>query len=158
MRPVLLVLLSAMWMSACGPEPVTGPADVRWDRETCTRCAMSVGDNRFAAQVREDAEPWRAFLFDDIGCAVAWLRQQQESAVSRFEIWVNDHNSSQWIDARSAWYVNGVPSPMGYNLAAGPERVPGSVDFDTAIEHVMEVESTRKPHSGGHADHLKVVE
>ena len=158
MRPGLLVLLSAMLMGACDSGPATGPADVRWDRETCTRCAMSVGDNRFAAQVREHTEPYRAFVFDDIGCAVIWLGQQPDSAASRYEIWVNDHSSNQWIDAREAWYIKEVQSPMGYNLAADSERQAGAVDFGSATRHVMEVESTRKPHGGEHTVHLKAVE
>lgn len=158
MRPILLALLSVMWVSACDSGAVTGPAEVRWDRETCVRCAMSVGDNRFAAQVREDAEPYRSFLFDDIGCAVIWLQQQAGVDTSTYELWVNDHQTRQWIDARKAWYVKDVPSPMGYNLAAAPGPSADALDFEAAARHVMEVESTRKLHDGGHAEHVKAVE
>ena len=158
MRRILPVLLSVVWVGACEPEPATGPEAVRWDRETCTRCAMSVGDNRFAAQVREDAAPFRVHLFDDIGCAVNWLDNQPEAAAARYEVWVNDHGTSQWIDARRAWYVGGMQSPMGYNLAATPKREAGALDFESAVARIRQVETQRNVHGGEHTVHFSGTE
>lgn len=158
MRRILPVLLSVAWLGACEPGPVKGPAEVRWDRETCTRCAMSVGDNRFAAQVREDVAPFRTHLFDDIGCALNWLEQQPGEAASKYELWVNNHRTSQWIDARQAWYIGGVQSPMGYNLAAVPESEEGAMDYEAAVRHIGVVEAGRRTRGEGHAAHVKVME
>ena len=53
MRGLLKLSLMLIWLlSACGQQAETGPVEVRWDQESCTRCAMAVSDHRFAAQVR----------------------------------------------------------------------------------------------------------
>ena len=61
-----LTPLAAM-LSACGksgwPE---GMAEIKWDRDTCTRCRMAISDRRFAAQVRGGPKD-QVFKFDDIG-------------------------------------------------------------------------------------------
>jgi len=43
------------------------------DRDTCVRCSMVISDRRFAAEMR-GGEKNIVFKFDDIGCAVFWMR------------------------------------------------------------------------------------
>ena len=50
-RQILLSVLF-IFVIGCAPEDVTGPGEVRWDRETCERCSMALSDRSFAAQVR----------------------------------------------------------------------------------------------------------
>ena len=73
------VLLSFffLFLVACSPEEFTGPGEIRWDREVCKRCNMSVGDRFYAAQVRgaPAEEKTELYKFDDIGCAVIWLEK-----------------------------------------------------------------------------------
>ena len=72
------LLLIAFLLAGCSGEDATGPGEVRWDRESCARCAMAVSDRHFSAQVRGGAagQRTRLYKFDDIGCAVVWLDQQ----------------------------------------------------------------------------------
>jgi len=149
MLRVPLVLLSLVFLHGCGSDPTTGPTSVRWDRETCTRCAMAVGDRRFSAQVREDQAPFRVHLFDDIGCAVIWLDQNPEKDSGNFEIWVNDHLTGEWVDARQAGYVSVNQSPMGYNLGAVSEASTNALDYTAAVAHIRNIESSQRIHGGG---------
>ena len=137
-------------LSACTQEQVTGPGQVRWDRETCTRCNMAVGDRAFAAQVRAApaGEKSQLYKFDDIGCAVIWLTQQKWKDDATTEIWVTDHRNGAWIEARQAFYIKGKLSPMNYGLGAQADPIEGTLDFAAASEHIYTVENTEHKHKG----------
>jgi len=147
------ILLSYFLLVAagCTPDQASGPGEVRWDRETCTRCSMAVGDRSFAAQVRAapSGEKSRLYKFDDIGCAVIWLDTQSWKNDTGTEIWVADHRNGKWLDARKAHFVTGKLSPMNYGLAAQAEEAEGALDFSQAIEHIRMAENEQHRH-GGH--------
>jgi len=149
-RRILLISL-LLFIGGCTPDDATGPGEIRWDREVCTRCSMAVGDRSFAAQVRGAPanERTRLYKFDDIGCAVVWLEQQAWKHDPRTEVWVMDYENSEWLDARKAGYVKGKLSPMNYGLAAQAEATEGALDFDQAVAHIMAVEQEHRVH-GGH--------
>jgi nitrous oxide reductase accessory protein NosL len=152
---VLLKILIVLMVTACSQEDATGPGKVRWDKESCARCAMSVSDRKFSAQVRggDAAGRTKLYKFDDIGCAVIWLKKQEWRDDPRTEIWVTDHRNGEWIDARKAFYVTGNITPMGYGLGAQPEIAAGVLDFSGAQKHIMMVEKTEHIHGGAHANH-----
>ena len=138
-------------LSACSHEEASGPAEVRWDRETCTHCSMAIGDRNYAAQVRGGlpAEKNKLYKFDDIGCAIIWLRDQPWKDQQDTEIWVIDHRNGLWIDAKKASYVKGKISPMNYGLGAQAELSDGALDFTQARAHIMMGEQEHHQH-GGH--------
>lgn len=145
-----LMLLSLSILSACSKEPDTGPGEVRWDREVCERCMMAIGDHRFAAQVRGGASgaQQNLYKFDDLGCAVIWLDQQSWKDNPDVEIWVNDFNTEQWIDARSAAYVPDKLSPMNYGLGAQRKSTHNSLNFEQARERIYKIEEKYNLHHG----------
>ncbi len=145
---LLLVFLFAI--SACSLEEETGPAEVRWDVDTCARCVMAVSDRYFSAQIRGGPADSRTkvYKFDDIGCAVIWLDEQAWKDDPRTEVWVNDHRTGDWIDARQASYVSGLVSPMAYGLGAQSEAVTDGLDFAAASKHIYQVEETSHKHRG----------
>jgi len=134
----------AAGLAACGggvawPEGMT---PIVWDRETCVRCNMVISDRRFAAEMRGGPKQV-TFKFDDIGCAIFWLRDKAKDypwiTEAATRLWVADAagKGEHWLDARTAHYVGGRTSPMGYNFAAVAHPEPGSLDFATAREHVL---------------------
>ena len=132
-------------LSACGKDEhwPEGMHPIKWDRDTCVRCNMVISDRRFAAEMRGGPKN-TVFKFDDVGCAIFWLRDKAKDypwiteAVTR--LWVADMaskgNDVTWLEARAAQYVSKT-SPMGYNFAASAHGQPGSVDFQTMREHVL---------------------
>ena len=131
-------------LSACGskgdwPE---GMAEIKWDRDTCVRCSMVISDRRFAAQLR-GGEKNTVFKFDDIGCAVVWLRDKAKDfpwmAEPATRFWVADASGKgdKWLDARKAHYSGGAMSPMGYNQSARAYAEAGSFDFREMSAHVL---------------------
>ena len=132
-------------LCACGRHE-TWPEGMRpivWDRDTCVRCNMVISDRRFAVEMRGGPKDI-TFKFDDIGCAMFWLRDKAKDypwitdAATR--LWVadlaNKGNDVAWLDARAAQYVSKT-SPMGYNFAASAHGQAGAVDFQTMREHVL---------------------
>ncbi|MCB1801467.1 MAG: hypothetical protein KDI82_07260, partial [Gammaproteobacteria bacterium] len=68
------------------------------------------------------------------------------------ELWVNEHDSGDWIDARTAHFVTGRQTPMQYGLGAQRQAGPDTLDFAQAREHIYAVERTFNIH-GGNLDH-----
>ena len=152
MRRVFSPLVLTLLVAGCSQQADTGPVEVRWDKESCERCAMAVGDRNYSAQVRGAAAEakTRVYKFDDIGCAVIWLDKQAWKDDSRTEIWVTDYRSGNWIDARQASYVTGKLTPMGYGLGAQTEKADGTLDFTAASNHIYGVENREHKHKGDH--------
>lgn len=152
MHGLFRLLLITLLLAGCSGDDPTGPGEVRWDRETCTRCAMAVSDRHYSAQVRGGpaGQRTRLYPFDDIGCAVVWLDQQEWQGDVRTEIWVTDQLSGDWIDARLAHYVTGKVTPMDYGLGAQREALPGSMDFAQARKQIYTVDERKHLHGGGH--------
>ncbi len=102
------------------------PVDFVWDRAICDQCRMAISDNRYGAQVINS--DGKAYLFDDIGCAVSWLQKQE--GMDKARIWVNDKETRQWIEASKAnWIFGDEHTPMGYGFAATKASVHNPMDF-----------------------------
>lgn len=121
-----------------------GMAEIKWDRDTCSRCSMVISDRRFAAEIRGGPKD-TVFKFDDLGCLAFWLRDKATDfpwlAEPATRIWVADSASTaeqpSWLDARKAHYSSGRKSPMGYGYAASAYPQAGSLDFVGMREHVV---------------------
>ncbi len=139
-------------LSACSGEPETGPVEVKWDQNNCERCRMMLSDRNFAAQIRyfPEGKRSRAVKFDDIGCAVLWLKDQQWKDDPKTQIWVADFRSGEWIDARKATYIRKNNSPMGYDLGAQAEAEPDGLNFAEARQHIDEIENKFNVHGMQH--------
>jgi len=142
-RPLLILALLALLLTACSGDPGTGPKEVKWDRDACERCRMVLSDRNYSAQVRywpEGKKRSKVLGFDDVGCATLWLEEQSWKDDPRVEIWVTDHRNGQWIDARTAAYVKGKITPMEYGLGAQSDPAEGALTFEQAKQHARKVE------------------
>ncbi len=123
------------------------PVKLVWDRETCEQCAMAVSDRRYAVQVIEPNG--KAHFFDDIGCALTWLENQEWGKGSR--TWVSDVNTNEWIDAEKAnWRFGDPNTPMGYGFAATLNPVENALEFDTVQQMIADNRSLRHHHQAKH--------
>lgn len=140
-------------LAACSGDPGTGPVEVKWDRDVCERCNMVLSDRRHSAQIRYSPAGQRSqvYRFDDLGCAVLWLKKQPWRDDQQVEIWVNDHVNGEWLDARSAQYIPGQITPMEYGLGAQPEATADTLSFTQAIAHIEDIENRFNIH-GSHLE------
>ena len=104
------------------------PVDFVWDRVVCQECKMALSDPHYSAQVIDPNG--KAYYFDDIGCAILWLRRQPWQDKSR--TWINDFNTTDWIDAKKANWMYGNPrTPMGYGFTATLSQVENVLKYET---------------------------
>jgi nitrous oxide reductase accessory protein NosL len=130
-----LVIAGVVALTACADKATAGPAEVKWDRDTCAGCSMVISEQHFAAQVRGGPRS-DAFKFDDVGCAVKWLAKQPWSGDGTTKVWVARHTDGAWLDARTARYVEGKTSPMGFGFGA-VDPGPAGLSFDDMKARVL---------------------
>jgi hypothetical protein len=110
---------------------------------------MVVSDPYHAAQIRQPAAEGRGKVhrFDDFGCAVIWLDEQEWRDHPEVEFWVTDHRTGEWIDASKAVFVQGRITPMEYGLGAqGDSEGVDGMSFKQAREHVYDIDRRFNAH------------
>jgi len=128
------VVLSLSIITCKGANEEQLPVDFVWDRVACEECKMALSDPHYSAQVI--GSNGKAYYFDDIGCAILWLKRQPWKNKAR--TWVNDVNSTEWIDAQKANWMYGDPkTPMGYGFAATLSPVENALDWETVNKWVV---------------------
>lgn len=129
-------------LAGCSSEALTGPAEIKWDRDVCARCSMVISERAYAAQIRDPMK--KVHKFDDFGCAVFW-KEHQTFSDAEIEFWAADAGAaaraepagSQWLDARQAAYAGGKRTPMGYGFAAVSVGTAEAVPFAEARQAVL---------------------
>jgi hypothetical protein len=141
----LILALLVSGPTACWQSPSTGPGEIKWDRQTCERCQMVISERRFATQVRETGQR-RIHAFDDVGCALLWLDENDLShSESAAEVWVRDAAGTQWIDGHRAYFESGLLTPMQYGFAPAVE----GLLLRAVHERVREEERRRRSEPAG---------
>lgn len=110
--------------------------EIKWDRDTCEQCRMVISDRHFAAQIRGGPNH-QNYLFDDIGCAIHWLNQQPWKVDETTSIWVTDYHMGEWLDARRAYYISGLLTPMDFGFGAVAEPITDSITFAAVQERLL---------------------
>jgi copper chaperone NosL len=101
------------------------PRPIAFGAESCRHCHMAIADPRFAAELVTTRG--RVFVFDDVGCLAAFVRERTVPAAEVHSLWVYDYlEPDSLLDAREAVYlrVDSLRTPMSSHLAAirpGPE-------------------------------------
>lgn len=150
--PLIMILFLA---SACKKQNADQlPIALEWDRDTCQECGMVISDHRYAAQViRVDG---KGFVFDDIGCAVNWLKDQPWKATAR--VWVSDFKTERWIEASKAnWRFGDPNTPMGYGFMATMSPVEDKLNFEQVVHRIETNQTFRHQHTqmhGAHGHHM----
>lgn len=93
--------------------PPEGPEPVVWDRTSCARCRMLIGEPGFAAQLQ--LRDGRVLFFDDPGCLLLYA---DETAPDPHAAYFHHLEEDRWIPRDAVGFVRAEPSPMGYGLGA----------------------------------------
>ncbi|MDR0769793.1 MAG: hypothetical protein LBE75_01140 [Burkholderiales bacterium] len=126
-------------MLAYAQNPETGvkPREAKWGQDKCARCAMALKDPLNSAQI-VNPETGETFMFDDLGCAVAWLDDKNPAWRSKAVIYVNDATDGAWLKMDEAILANPYPTPMSYGIAAFRNKE--KVGADKTVLTVKEAE------------------
>lgn len=135
-------LLALLLLAGCESSGSDGPAEIKWDRDVCKTCGMVISERHFAAQVRGGPRS-AVSKFDDVGCAMRWLEEQPWANEPATKVWVAHQDDGHWMDGKTAHYVAGKTSPMGFNFGA-VESTAGGNDF-AAQRDVVRAFTRRKP-------------
>lgn len=144
---ILLLILSSFLFIACSDDAKKeGMHKVHWDRDMCERCKMIVSERHFAVQVVDIHN--KPHMFDDLGCAVLWFKEENIEGMDQAKFWINDAVSGEWIDARTAQYAVGKLTPMGYGVSAYTKKTfpEGStkITFEDAQKIIYDIDKEQK--------------
>lgn len=133
-----------------------GMKKVHWDRDICERCKMIISERKFAVQIL-NPKTQQTYMFDDLGCAVVWFKEENLDWFNEAKIWINDAVSGQWLNAKEAIYVPDTLTPMGYGLSAYSKKTivenSKNLTFDQAVEKILEIDHTQKSRRKSGANH-----
>ncbi len=130
-------------LTACEKETIKGPRKIHWDRDMCARCKMVISERNHAAQVLNE-KTGKSYVFDDIGCVILWFKEENIEWKDSAKIWITDVKTSEWIDARTAYYdtVHKTPMAYGFSANASKESITDKnseiIDFNEMSKRVLE--------------------
>ncbi len=113
----ILGILTILFFGGCKEKDTKSPVKIHWDRDMCQRCKMVVSDRKNSAEVR-DVKSGKTYMFDDIGCAILWFKQETDLKEQDCMVYITDVNTGEFIDAKSAYYTTDNITPMAYGFSA----------------------------------------
>jgi len=140
---LFFIFLMLFGFSGCEKKSIGEVEKMHWDRDMCERCKMAISERKFAVQLI-DPQTGKNYKFDDIGCAILWLKEEKIPWENQAIIWITDAKTGKWIDARKAQYVNNAITPMAYGFAAyskGTLNKESKVfDYTYVVKKILEIE------------------
>ena len=121
LRFAIVSLASAL---ACGQVPA-GPMTIDIKHDTCAHCRMGIVSTATAAQIVAPGE--EPLFFDDLGCLRDYVAK--EALAADAVVFVADHRSGEWIDARRAVFTRtSIDTPMASGLVAHADTASRDAD------------------------------
>lgn len=153
-RGVPLLLLGALLVGACNPEP----APIRIGEDACATCLMGIADVRFAAEAV--SRTGKTHMFDSAECLASFTIRSDDPMHS---LWVSDFGDPpSLIRVEDAYFLISptLASPMGLGVSAygRVEDRDGAVNafggrpaiWVEVLDHVRAEWPDGTPHSGRH--------
>ena len=129
--------------NACDSKPKGSVEKMHWDRDMCERCKMAISERKYAVEAI-DMKKNKTYKFDDIGCAVLWLKENKIPLNNNIKLWITDAKTGKWIDAKSAIYTDDSITPMAYGFAAYTKKTlpknHHTVDFKSVEKKIFVIE------------------
>ena len=142
--PLFILFFSLLIaLTGCKERSKTDVAKVHWDRDMCSRCIMVVSDRKNTTQVR-DPKTGKKYMFDDIGCAILWFKEDKITWKDKAVIWITDLSTGEWINARTAFYDTENITPMAYGFSAHKTKITIKkgqeiIDFEELTKRVIKI-------------------
>ncbi|MDR0408602.1 MAG: nitrous oxide reductase accessory protein NosL [Campylobacteraceae bacterium] len=151
MKNLFKLLAVCILFLGCENKTDMSPKDIKIDRDICAHCKMVISSANYAAQIV--TKDGKHYFFDDIGCALTWLNLQNITIEGEAYIYVADFESTEWIDAKKAYYIDGANSPMHYGFAAYKNAVDGKDNLNFSHVKKIILEKQNETHSAAHHMH-----
>jgi copper chaperone NosL len=122
MKIVVVVLSLLFLIISCQRDSEVKPAEIFYGEEVCDRCKMIISQELFSAQYI--LLGGKVKKFDDIGCMMNYIFEEEAQKDKVLAIFVRDYNSKEWIEGEKAYYIgsSNIKTPMGHGLVALKER------------------------------------
>jgi len=104
-------------------------------------CMMILNSQNHSAQATSPSG--NTWFFDDIGCLILWI--EDKSFKEKATLYAFSADSKKWIDARKAYYILGVKTPMMYGFGIYEKSSPKSIDFKTLRIKMLQGETMANP-------------
>jgi len=116
---LIFIFFSVVFLTfiGCEKKEIGQVEKIHWDRDMCERCKMAISERKFAFEII-NSQSGKVYKFDDIGCGVLWLEEEEIPWEKNAMMWVTDASTGEWINARSAYYTDDSITPMAYGFAA----------------------------------------
>jgi copper chaperone NosL len=112
----IITMVLCYFLTACS----NAPDPIRYGKDACAHCKMTIMDKRFAAELI--TAKGKVFKFDAAECMAGFLKENPAIADDSKSVFlVNDFSKpGQFTDARKSFFLrdSSLSSPMGGNLAA----------------------------------------
>jgi hypothetical protein len=156
-RRTFLIFLSAFPLLACERKIDISPRQPTWDRDVCARCAMQLSAPLNSAQII-DPKTGDFFMFDDFGCAVAWLDEKRPEWRGEAIIYITDATDGAWLKLEEAVLATPYITPMSYGVSAfrSKEKVGADktvLSVQEAEKLILDVVRERKAHKQNPIEH-----
>ena len=151
MKKLTLLLGFILLLSACSHHEDFKPRAINFDRDACFVCRMGLTDQRYNVQAINEFGEVR--WYDDVGCLAEDMRNKEQWNQwkgNKVQFWIGDaakkNVPSNWIDAKKAFYLYGIETPMGYGYAAYAKK-PDTTQvftFDEVLKRIDEGKTMRE--------------
>jgi len=132
------VVVALAWAVVRAQAPPAGPEPVVWNHTVCSRCGMLVGEPGFAAQLH--GEDGAVHNFDDPGCLLLF---ESEQASAPAAVWLHHRDEDRWLARAQAGFAVVESTPMGYGLSVVDAGAPGSLGWESALQHARRLDADR---------------
>lgn len=137
-------LSTMIFFAGCDNKINLNARKVHFDRDICERCKMVVSVKNYVAQA-VNPKDGKYYVFDDIGCAVNWFKENSIEWEKDAVIYVSDAKTEELIDAKKAFYKDGANSPMSYGFAAHKTEQSGTnFNYEYIKTKILESEDEKK--------------
>ncbi|MFQ5788379.1 MAG: nitrous oxide reductase accessory protein NosL [Thermodesulfobacteriota bacterium] len=118
MKRKLIFLLFSFLIISCKNEAEIKPSEIFYGQDICERCKMIISEKDYSAQYI--LPRGKEKKFDDIGCMIHYMFEENNRGDEILAIYVRDYNSKDWIDGQKAFYVwsEKIITPMGHGIVA----------------------------------------
>lgn len=134
-----VLTLAVVLIVSGGTQVPDGPVPIAWDHEPCAHCHMQIGEPRHAAQLI--TSEGRVFNFDDVGCAVSYLRARSPSV---HRLWFHGEGET-WLGVDVVGFTKTGVTPMGSGLQAVDRRQADASPWEQVLREHQQPASPPPP-------------